>query len=63
MGDEARKRFPNRTAGTVTEVSRGSKRKPAQKRDQGETATVTVTVPQVATPPRKSATKKHKTNQ
>ncbi len=61
MGAEiTQKRFPNRKPG-VPDVSRGSARKKAQQCDQGETATVTV--PQVSTPPRKSAAKKHKTNQ
>jgi len=53
----ARRRFPNRTAGTVTEVSRGQQRRKPQSRDLGEK--VTVTSPQVSSPPRKSVAKKH----
>jgi len=61
MGEEiTRKRFPSRTPGVV-EVSRGSARKKAQQCDLGDK--VTVVSPQVSTPPRKSAAKKHKTNQ
>ncbi len=54
MGDEARKRFPNRNAGSP-DVSRGSARKKAQKRDHGET--VTVASPQVTNTHRKSPAK------
>ncbi len=57
MGNEGRQRFPNRSAGSP-DVYRGSARKKAQKRDNGET--VTVSTPQVATP-RKSAVRKHQT--
>jgi len=51
-----RRRFPNREAG-CPDVSRGSARKKAQQRDNGET--VTVSNPQVSTPPKKAAGKKH----
>jgi len=54
MGDEGRKRFPNRNAGSP-DVSRGSKRKPAQQRDHGEK--VTVSSPQVLNLHRKSPAK------
>ena len=55
MGEEiTRKRFPNRNAGSP-DVSRGSARKKAQQRNEK----VTVTSPQVSSPPRKSAVKKH----
>jgi hypothetical protein len=57
MGDQARKRFPSREPGVV-EVSRGSARKKAQQRDNGET--VTVSSPKVSTPSKKYAAGKHK---
>jgi hypothetical protein len=58
MGEEiTRARFPNRKAG-VAEVSRGSQRKKAQQRDQGEK--VTVESPQVSNPSKKYAAGKHK---
>ncbi len=59
MGEEARKRFPNRTAGTVTEVSRGQQRRKPQQRDKGEN--VTAENPSVLNLHRKSPSKsKHK---
>jgi len=56
MGNEGRQRFPSRQAGSP-DVSRGSARKKAQSRDRGET--VTVSNPQVSSPPKKAAGKKH----
>jgi len=57
MGNEGRQRFPNRSVGSP-DVSRGSARKKAQQRDNGEN--VTVSSPKVSTPSKKYAAGKHK---